>query len=116
MSHPKYILKSSADERFHFNLTARNGQVILSSQMYTTKANAINGIVSVQMNSPREDRYVREKSADAQFYFNLKANSNQVIGTSEMYTTSEARDNGIESVKQNGHTIEIEDQTFVSAV
>ncbi len=34
-----------------------------------------------------------------------------VIGTSEMYNSKEARDNGIESVKANGHTKEIDDQT-----
>jgi uncharacterized protein YegP (UPF0339 family) len=115
MPHPKYILKLSADDRFHFNLTAKNGQVILTSQMYTSKANAVNGIVSVQINSIKEERFARENSTDDQYYFNLKANNGQIIGTSEMYTTSESRDNGIESVKQNGHTIEIEDQTLVSA-
>ena len=112
MPHPKYILKSSTDDRFHFNLTAKNGQVILSSQLYTTKSNAINGIVSVQINSTKEERYAREKSSNGQFYFNLNASNGQVIGTSEMYTTAEMRDNGIESVKQNGHTLEIEDQSL----
>jgi uncharacterized protein YegP (UPF0339 family) len=33
-----------------------------------------------------------------------------------MYTSAEMRDHGIESVKQNGHTLEIEDQSLVSAV
>jgi uncharacterized protein YegP (UPF0339 family) len=113
MKNPKYILKSTSDERFHFNLTARNGQVILSSQMYTSKQSVINGIVSVQINSVREERYARQKSSDGQFYFNLKANNGQVIGTSEMYTTAEMRDNGIESVKENGPTLAIEDLTMV---
>ena len=113
MKNPKYILKSTADERFHFNLTARNGQVILSSQMYTSKQNVVNGIVSVQINAVKEERYAREKSANGQFYFNLKANNGQVIGTSEMYTTAESRDNGIESVKENGPTLDIEDLTMV---
>jgi uncharacterized protein YegP (UPF0339 family) len=113
MKNPKYILKSTSDERFHFNLTAKNGQVILSSQMYASKSNTINGIVSVQINSAREERYAREKSTNGQYYFNLKANNGQVIGTSEMYTTAEMRDNGIESVKENGATLHIEDLTMV---
>ena len=114
MKNPKYILKSSADDRFHFNLTAKNGQVILTSQMYTSKQSVINGIVSVQINSVKEERYVREKSSNGNFYFNLKANNGQVIGTSEMYTSAEMRDNGIESVKENGPTLDIEDQSLIS--
>jgi len=114
MSHPKYILKSTSNDRFHFNLTAKNGQVILTSQTYSAKSNAVNGIVSVQMNSSMEERYDRKMASNDHYYFNLKANNGQVIGTSEMYTSSEARDNGIESVKQNGQTIEVEDLTLVS--
>jgi uncharacterized protein YegP (UPF0339 family) len=114
MSHPKYILKSTIDDKFHFNLTAKNGQVILSSQTYTSKSGAINGIVSVQVNSSRDDHFVRGISTDDQYYFNLKANNGLVIGTSEMYTTKEARDNGIESVRENGYTKEIEDMTLLN--
>jgi uncharacterized protein YegP (UPF0339 family) len=114
MNHPKYILKSTTNDRYHFNLTARNGQVILTSQTYTTKSNAINGIESVQVNSPVEERYSRDKASNNQYYFNLRANNGQTIGTSEMYTTSDACDNGIESVKLNGPTSDIDDQTLVS--
>ncbi|MGC4021391.1 MAG: YegP family protein [Cyclobacteriaceae bacterium] len=113
MAHPKYILKSSADERFYFSLTAKNGQVILTSQMYTSKANAVNGIVSVQINSVRDERFIRYRSADDQHYFNLKANNGQIIGTSEMYTSAQSMENGIESVKLNGHTVEIEDRSLI---
>jgi uncharacterized protein YegP (UPF0339 family) len=38
----------------------------------------------------------------------LKANTSQVIGTSEMYSSTNMRDNGIESVKVNGLTAETE--------
>lgn len=34
------------------------------------------------------------------YSFNLKARNNQVIGTSQMYTTTAARDHGIEVVMQ----------------
>jgi uncharacterized protein YegP (UPF0339 family) len=113
MPNPKFTLKSSADERFYFTLSAKNGQVILTSQMYTTKASAVNGIVSVQINSSRDERYARHRSYDDQFYFNLKANNGQIIGTSEMYSSADMRDKGIDSVKENGHTLYIEDQTLV---
>lgn len=112
MLHPKYILKITNDERYHFNLTAKNGQVILTSQTYNSKSGAVSGIVSVQINSARDERYSRNKTSTNLYYFNLKANNGQVIGTSEMYTSSEARDNGVESVKQNGQSLNVEDQTL----
>ena len=111
MAHPKYVLKSATDDRYYFNLTARNGQVILTSQMYTSKSNATKGIESVQVNSSLEDRFALYKSSDGQFYFNLKANNNQIIGTSEMYSSAEMRDKGVDSAKVNGATVETEDLT-----
>jgi uncharacterized protein len=49
-----FELKKS-DDKFHFVLKASNGQVILSSQMYASKAPALNGIKSVKTNAPKAD-------------------------------------------------------------
>ena len=57
MSHPKFIINATTDERFHFNLTAKNAQVILTSQTYTAKTNALNGIESVQHNSKNDENF-----------------------------------------------------------
>lgn len=54
-SHPKFELKTAKDGQFYFNLTAKNGQVIASSEMYTTKDAALNGIKSVKENAPMAD-------------------------------------------------------------
>ena len=43
-----YELKVAKDGQFMFNLKAANGQVILTSELYKTKASAENGIASVQ--------------------------------------------------------------------
>ncbi len=60
-----------------------------------------NGIASVQKNAPDDSRYERKESKNGKFMFNLKAGNNQVIGTSEMYNTSAACENGIKSVMNN---------------
>ena len=55
MPRPKFELKKSdtaTDQPYHFNLTAKNGQVIASSEMYASKAAAENGIRSVKENAP----------------------------------------------------------------
>lgn len=54
-SHPKFELKLAKDGQFYFNLTAKNGQVIATSEMYKSKDAALNGINSVKENAPLAD-------------------------------------------------------------
>ena len=49
---PKFATKEGKDGQTYFNLTATNGEIILSSEGYTAKSGAINGIESVQKNAP----------------------------------------------------------------
>ncbi|MCB2018793.1 MAG: YegP family protein [Hydrogenophaga sp.] len=97
-----YELSSNDKGQFSFVLKAGNGEVILRSEQYNTKAAAENGIASVQTNSPQDARYERKEAADGRPFFNLKAANHQVIGTSQMYKDAAGRDNGIRSVQTNG--------------
>jgi uncharacterized protein YegP (UPF0339 family) len=47
----KFVLKKDASGQFRFNLVAGNGEIIASSEGYTTKAAALNGIDSVKRNA-----------------------------------------------------------------
>ena len=98
----KFELKTAKNGKYHFNLKAGNGQIILSSEMYESKSAAENGIASVRKNSPDEGRYDRRTSTNGKPYFVLKAGNGQEIGRSEMYETKASMENGIESVKKNG--------------
>ncbi|MBR9860005.1 YegP family protein [bacterium] len=109
MNHPKFLVKTDAQGKYRFNLTAKNGQVILSSQGYSSKSGCTNGIESVKKNGVDDDRYDRLEAKNGSFYFNLKAGNGEIIGSSEMYTTKAARDNGIESVKTNAPEAGIEE-------
>jgi uncharacterized protein YegP (UPF0339 family) len=44
----KFVLTKSDKGTFHFNLVATNGEVIATSEAYTTKGAAQNGIDSVR--------------------------------------------------------------------
>lgn len=96
----KFVIKTTATG-IKFDLKAGNGQVILTSEVYTTKAACENGIESVKKNAPDDARYERKDSTSGKPMFNLKAGNGQIIGTSELYESEAARDNGIESVKKN---------------
>jgi uncharacterized protein YegP (UPF0339 family) len=106
----KFVITKRANGEFQFNLKAGNGQTILTSEGYSTKAAASNGIESVKSNSQDDSRYDRKESSNGKFYFTLKASNGQIIGSSEMYESASGRDNGIESVKTNAPDAETDDQ------
>ena len=107
----KYVVKKAKNGQFFFNLKAGNGETILSSEMYKKKASAMNGIASVQKNSPDAKRYDRRVNKAGKDYFVLKAANHQVIGNSEAYNSKAAMENGIKSVTKNGPTTKIDDQS-----
>lgn len=46
----KYELLKSRDNKFYFVLKAPNGEIIATSEMYSSKQSAINGISSIKTN------------------------------------------------------------------
>lgn len=104
----KFAISKRTNGEFQFNLKADNGQVILTSEGYSTKAACDNGIESVRKNAAEDTRFDRKKSTNNKHFFNLKAINGQVIGSSEMYESSSAMENGIASVKKNAPTASVE--------
>lgn len=111
ITNPKFQVYKSGSE-YRYRLRARNGEIILHGEGYTTKQNCLNGIASVKNNAPYDSRYDRKVATNLQYYFVLKASNGEPIGVSETYTTTSARDNGIESVKSTAPTAPIEDLTI----
>ena len=60
----KFVVKTRKDGEFQFNLKAGNGQVILSSEGYKTKANCLNGVESVKRNAQDNDKFDRKTSTN----------------------------------------------------
>lgn len=111
MENPKFtIYRSSANYQYYYRLRARNGEIILSGEGYTTKQSCLNGIASVKENAPYDSRYER-KDGFLNYTFNLKAANGEIIGRSENYTSSSARENGISAVKRDAPGAPIEDAT-----
>jgi len=111
----KFVIKETKTG-IKFDLKAGNGEVIATSEVYTTEAACRNGIASVQKNAPEAavenqtvEGYTVEKHpkfevyADkaGEFRFRLKATNGQVIAVSEGYKALASCLNGIESVKKN---------------
>ncbi len=111
----KFVMKKT-NTGVKFDLKATNGQVIATSEVYSSDAACKNGIASVQKNAPAAavenqtvEGYATEKNpkfevyADkaGEFRFRLTATNGQVIAVSEGYKTLASCLNGVESVKKN---------------
>jgi uncharacterized protein YegP (UPF0339 family) len=107
----KFVITKRTNGEYQFVLKAGNGEPILASEGYITKASCENGIASVRANAPEDSRYDRKESTNGKYYFNLKATNGQVIGTSEMYQSASGMENGISSVKSNAPGAEVQDMS-----
>lgn len=117
----KFVVKKTATGT-KFDLKAGNGEVIATSEVYTTEASCLKGIASVRANcvGEIEDKTVEpiqavkhpkfEVYADkaGQFRFRLKAKNGQIIAVSEGYKEKRSCLNGIASVKKNAPDAPIE--------
>ncbi|MBW4362476.1 YegP family protein [Flavobacterium taihuense] len=104
-----FLVSKRKNDEFQFVLKAGNGQIILASEGYSSKAGCENGIESVRKNSQENERFEKLEAKNGNPYFNLKASNGQIIGTSEMYESIAARDNGIESVKKNAPNADVKE-------
>jgi uncharacterized protein YegP (UPF0339 family) len=71
MGNPKFVIQRS-HEQFYFHLAAGNGEIILTSERYTTKASAENGVEAVKESAGIDRRYDRRVSTDERPNFVLR--------------------------------------------
>ncbi|MBQ4354079.1 MAG: YegP family protein [Clostridia bacterium] len=116
----KFVIRKTATG-VKFDLKASNGQVIATSEIYTTDAACKNGVESVRKCSAGEieDQTVEPVEAKkhpkfelytdkaGEYRFRLKARNGEVIATSEGYKAKDSALNGIESVKKNAPEAEL---------
>ena len=107
-----FVITKRKDGEFQFNLKAGNGEVILTSEGYSSKQGCTNGIDSVMKNATDDNRYEQKTSGNEKYYFVLTSTNGQIIGTSQMYETSSGRNGGIDAVKRNAPSATIDDQTL----
>ena len=119
----KFVVKET-EKSVHFNLVASNGEVIGSSQNYSTKDSCLNGIESVRKNAEAaklEDQTVENFETETnpkfeiytdkagEFRFRLKARNGEIILSSEGYKAKASCKNGVESVRKNAPEARVEE-------
>lgn len=120
----KYTVRKT-DTGIKFDLKAANGEVIVTSEEYKSKAACMNGIKSVKTNAPEanlEDQtnedFIKSKNPKFEVYldkdgehrFRLKAKNGQIIAVSEGYKSKKSCLEGIGSVRNNSVSEVVEEE------
>ena len=82
----KFEIFADSKGEFRFRLKATNGQTILASEGYGTKAACMNGVRSVMSNAGDLARF-EKATAKTGFRFTMTAKNKRVIGVSQIYKT-----------------------------
>ena len=105
-----------------FDLKASNGEVIATSEVYSSLDACRNGVESVKKNAPvanvedqtvegfetvKNPKFEIYEDKGGEFRFRLKAANGQVIAVSEGYKALASCKNGIESVVKNAPEAEV---------
>ena len=120
----KFVIRRT-NTGIKFDLKAGNGEVIATSEVYSSEDACRKGIASVQKNAPAaavEDQtvegFAQEKHPKFEVYsdkagefrFRLKATNGQIIAVGEGYKAKAGCLNGIASVQKNAPDVEIVEQ------
>ena len=119
----KFIIRQAKDGSYMFNLKASNGEIIATSDMYSSLEKCKKGIASIQNNAPianiedstvegevevkTNPKFEMYRDKGGEFRFRLKAKNGSIIAKSQGYSSKTNCKNGIESVKKNAATEEI---------
>lgn len=106
----KYVVYKDKKGEHRFRLLASNGQIVLASEGYSTKAACMGGIASVQKNAGDAGRFERKAAKNGKPYFVLKAGNHRVVAQSQMYASAPDMEKGIKSVMSNGPTNKIAEE------
>ena len=93
--------------KHRFRLKAKNGENIISSQAYASRATCMKGIKSVAKHSADKANFKSKENKAGKWNFNLVAANNRVIASSQSYADKSSMNKGIKSVMTNAPKMKI---------
>ena len=95
----KWIIKEKGDGEFVAFLYANNGEIMLTSEIYTSEESARAGIDTIRKNVDG-GTFVNYKDKNKNYYFKLKSVKNRILCVSETYKSEALAESAKESVKR----------------
>ena len=115
----KFVIGKTKNGQYRFNLKAGNGEIIATSEAYTTLSACKNGVESVKKNALAEveDQTLNESKKNpkyelyldkaGEYRFRLKAANGEIICHGEGYKAKASCKNGIDSIGRNAPEAEV---------
>lgn len=99
----KFIIRTGKHHQFFFDLKAENGDVLITSEAFHTKAACNTVIESLKAVAKDDNKYERMKAATEHYYFIIKGGNGKQIAKSVLFPTPADRNAAIKSVEAEGH-------------
>lgn len=109
-----FDVQDAASGESYFNLVAKNGEIVGTSELYASRSNATRGaktvtkLLQIIVGEPaveparRAERFETFVGVDGQRYFRVRAGNGAIVLASEGYTSKAGLEGGIASVRAHG--------------
>ena len=108
---PVFEIYRDKSGEYRFRLRGADERVLLKSEGYKSRKNALNGVASVRKNAPNAARYQPQMASSGKAHFNLKAGNHQVIASSSLFASEKEMEKTIELVQTLAKASELIDLT-----
>ena len=95
----KWLIEHKSEGEYMAKLAASNGEVMLSSEIYTSEEGARAGIDTIIKNT-EIGNFIAYQNKNGNYYYKLKTANNKLLCVGEIYKTKEQCLKAIESVKR----------------
>ena len=95
----KWTVEMKAAGEYMATLSANNGEVMLSSEIYTTEEGARSGIATI-INCVANGKFVIYRDKNKNYYYKLKSAGNRLLCVGEIYKSKDQCLKAVETVKR----------------
>lgn len=103
------VIRQTPASHYYFTVLTSAEEVTFTSESYASREQALLGIEAFKVNACFNNRYERLCSPRAELYFALRGSKNQILGTSAMYFSDQAREKAILAMKRYGPRLQLRD-------
>ena len=95
----KWVIEKKSDDEFVSKLLASNGEVMLTSEIYTTEDGARSGIETI-IRSIVADNFTIYQDKNKNYYYKISSANNRLLCAGEIYKSKDGCLKAVESVKR----------------
>ena len=105
----KWTIEHKGDGEFVATLAASNGEVMLTSEAYSSADGARSGIATI-IKGVASGKFVIYRDKNDNYYYKLKTQNNRLLCVGEIYRAKDQCERAVESVKRIAPASTIEDE------